>query len=100
MCLGAGELTRAELLDRLGVKDFARVAQLNAEEAFRLLLQKQEHTRQNDWARFEAELAKRTADMAQRRKDELHALTARTNTKVGEDSHYRCFDCLRQKSAE
>ena len=28
LCCGAGELTRAEILDRLGVKDFARVAQL------------------------------------------------------------------------
>src|SRR6202171_6527014 len=37
LCLGEGELTRAEVLDRLGVKDFARVAQLSAEEAFRLL---------------------------------------------------------------
>jgi citrate synthase len=78
LCLGAGELTRAEILDRLGVKDFARVAQLSAEEAFRLLLQEQEHARQNDWTRFEAELAKRTADISQRHKDELHALTART----------------------
>jgi hypothetical protein len=78
LCLGEGELTRAEILDRLGVKDFARVAQLSAEEAFRLLLQKQEHAGQNDWARFEAELAKRTADIAQRHKDELHALTTRT----------------------
>jgi hypothetical protein len=30
LCLGAGELKRAEILDRLGVKDFARVAQLSA----------------------------------------------------------------------
>jgi hypothetical protein len=33
LCLGEGRLTRAEVLDRLGVKDFARVAQLSAEEA-------------------------------------------------------------------
>src|ERR1700738_4538553 len=52
LCLGEGELTRAEVLDRLGVKDFARVAQLSAEEAFRLLLQKQEHAVQNDWSPF------------------------------------------------
>jgi hypothetical protein len=77
LCLGAGELTRAEILDRLGVKDFARVAQLSTEEAFRLLLQKQEHAVQNDWARFEAELLKRTADIAEHHKDELHSLTAR-----------------------
>lgn len=30
------------------------------------------------WARFEAELAKRTALIAERHKDELHSLTART----------------------
>jgi hypothetical protein len=40
LCLGEGNLKRTEVLDRLGVKDFARVAQLSAEEAFRLLLQK------------------------------------------------------------
>src|SRR5438067_13699891 len=34
LCNGAGKLSRAEILDRLGVKDFARVAQLSAEEAF------------------------------------------------------------------
>jgi len=32
LCLGSGELKRAELLDWLGVKDFARVAQLSAAE--------------------------------------------------------------------
>jgi hypothetical protein len=78
LCLGKGELTRAEVLDRLGVKDFARVAQLSAEEAFRLLLSKQKQDEQSVWARFEAELAKRTADIAQRHKDDLHTLTART----------------------
>jgi hypothetical protein len=31
LCSGTGELTRGEILDRLGVKDFARVAQLSAE---------------------------------------------------------------------
>src|SRR5437899_3919640 len=78
LCLGEGELKRAEVLDRLGVKDYARVAQLSAEEAFRLLLAKQTQDEQNAWARFEAELAKRISDIAQRHKDELHALTART----------------------
>jgi hypothetical protein len=36
LCSGAGSLKRSEVLDRLGVKDFARVAQLSAEEAFLL----------------------------------------------------------------
>jgi hypothetical protein len=76
--LGEGKLKRTEVLDRLGVKDFARVAQLSAEEAFRLLLQKHNQDEQNVWARFEAELARRTCDIAQRHSDELHALVART----------------------
>ena len=38
LCLGNGELSRTEVLERLGMKDFARVAQLSAEEAIRLLL--------------------------------------------------------------
>lgn len=40
LCLGEGTLKRTEILDRLGVKDFARVAQLSAEEVFRLLSKK------------------------------------------------------------
>jgi hypothetical protein len=53
LCLGVGELIRAEVLDRLGVKDFARVAQLSAEQALRLLLAKHQQDEQNVWARFE-----------------------------------------------
>src|SRR5207244_2524062 len=78
LCLGEGELKRSEVLDRLGVKDFARVAQLSAEEAFRLLLTKHKQDEQNVWGRFEADLAKRTSDIAQRHRDELHVLAART----------------------
>jgi hypothetical protein len=36
LCLGEAEITRAEVLDRLGMRDFTRVAQLSAEEAMRL----------------------------------------------------------------
>ena len=39
------------------MKDFARIAQLSAEEAFRLLLQKHNDDQQNVWQRFETELA-------------------------------------------
>ena len=56
LCLGEGKLKRSEVLDRLGVKDFARVAQLSAEEAFRLLQQKHTHDHHDAWARFETEL--------------------------------------------
>jgi len=77
LCLGAGKLKRTEVLDRLGVKDFARVAQLSAEEAFRLLQQKHQHDEQNVWLRVETELAKRTAEMEQRHWDELRTLGGR-----------------------
>jgi len=56
LCLGEGSLKRTEVLDRLGVKDFARIAQLSAEEAFRLLLAKHREDQQNVWLRFEAEI--------------------------------------------
>ncbi len=56
LCLGEGKLKRTEVLDRLGVKDFARVAQLSAEEAFRLLLEKHKEDQQHVWLRFEGEI--------------------------------------------
>jgi hypothetical protein len=49
LCLGEGKLKRTEVSgssDRLGVRDFARVAQLSVEEAFRLL-QKHSHDHQD-----------------------------------------------------
>jgi len=78
LCLGAGALTRAEILDRLGVRDFARVAQLSAEEDFRVLQHKHTHDHQTVWSRFETELNKRTTEIELRHNDELHSLIART----------------------
>jgi predicted nuclease with TOPRIM domain len=77
LCLGEGKLKRTEVLDRLGVKDLARVAQLSAEEAFRLLQRKHNGDEQNAWVRFDAELAKRVAEVKQRHTDELHTLAGR-----------------------
>jgi len=71
LCLGEGTLKRAEILDRLGVKDFARVAQLSAEDAFRLLQNKHDREHHNAWSRFETELAKRTAEIKERLSGEL-----------------------------
>ena len=76
LCLGTGALTRAEILDRLGVKDFARVAQLSAEEAFRLLQQKHSNDSQQVWARFETELMKRTTEIELRHRSDLQSLAA------------------------
>jgi len=91
LCAGAGELSRAEILDRLGVKDFARVAQLSAEEAFRLLQNKHDHEHQVAWSRFETELAKRTAEIRERHKDELRSAQSERD-----DLMRRVEGCLRE----
>jgi hypothetical protein len=91
LCCGAGKLKRTEILDRLGVRDFARVAQLSAEEAFRLLTQKHNHDQQGVWSRFEIELAKRTAEIRERHKDELHSAQSDRD-----DLTRRVEDCLRE----
>jgi predicted nucleic acid-binding Zn-ribbon protein len=96
--LGAGKLKRSEILDRLGVKDFARVAQLSAEEAFRLLLSKHKQDEQGVWLRFETELAKRTAEIEQRHRDELHVLRTAEQEKAHEieRANRRVEDSLRE----
>jgi hypothetical protein len=98
LCLGEGKLKRTEVLDRLGVKDFARVAQLSAEEAFRLLLSKHKQDEQSMWARFESELVKRTAEIEQRHGDELHALRSTEQQQAHEIQHAnrRVEDSLRE----
>jgi hypothetical protein len=80
LCSGAGELSRAEILDRLGVTDFARVAQLSAEEAFRLLQNKHDREHQTAWSRYETELAKRTTEMREQHKDELRVAMSEKET--------------------
>ena len=90
LCSGAGELTRAEILDRLGVRDFARVAQLSAEEAFRLLQNRHDREHQTAWSRFETELAKRTTEMREQHKDELRVAMSEKET-----LSRRVEDCLR-----
>jgi hypothetical protein len=91
LCSGAGELSRAEILDRLGVKDFARVAQLSAEEAFRLLQNKHDREHQNAWSRFETELTKRVAEIREQHKNEVQTLQSRRD-----DLTRRVEDCLRE----
>ena len=92
LCLGEGMLKRTEVLDRLGVKDFARVAQLSAEEAFRLLSKRHTNDHQTAWARFETELTKRTAEIEQRHRDELRTVSGRIRelesaARVAEELH-------------
>jgi ribosomal protein S13 len=93
LCSGVGSLKRTEVLDRLGVKDFARVAQLSAEEAFRLLQNRHDHEHQQVWSRFETELAKRTAEIREHHKDEL-----RSAQSDRDDLTRRVEDCLREVS--
>ncbi len=91
LCVGQGELSRAEILDRLGVRDFARVAQLSAEEAFRLLQNKHDREHQSAWSRFETELAKRTAEIREQHKDELRSAQSERDDLVR-----RVENCLRE----
>ena len=91
LCSGAGKLKRTEVLDRLGMRDAARVAQLSAEEAFRLLQQKHTHEHQTAWTRFEVELATRTAEIREHFKDELRGAQSQK-----EDLTRRIEDCLRE----
>ncbi len=55
LCIGRGHLRRSEVLERLGMKDFARVAQLSAEAAFAMLVKKQKEDESAIWLRFETE---------------------------------------------
>jgi len=91
LCMGEGRLKRTEVLDRLGVKDLARVAQLSAEQAFRLLLEKNKDDQAAIWLRFDAELQKRIAEIRDRHKDELHAAQSQK-----ENLTRRVEDCLRE----
>ncbi len=77
LCQGSGELTRAEILDRLGGKDFARVAQLTAEEAFRLLQSQYKQEGEALWSRFESELTRRVSEAEQRHGAKVQELEAR-----------------------
>lgn len=80
LCSGVGTLKRSEVLDRLGVKDLARVAQLSAEEVFRLLQRKHGEDNQQVWARFDAELTKRGAEAELRHRSELQALAVQNDS--------------------
>ncbi len=91
LCCGVGKLSRAEILDRLGVKDFARVAQLSAEEAFRLLQNRHDRGHQNAWSRSETELAKRVAEIREQHKDAV-----RSAQSDKDDLTRRVEACLRE----
>ena len=91
LCLGAGKLSRTEMLERLGMRDAVRVAQLSAEEAFRLLSQKHNRDEQGAWSRFETELTKRVAEIREHHRDELRSAQSERN-----DLTRRVEDCLRE----
>ena len=56
------------------MRDFARVAQLSAEEAFRLLLARHKEEENSLWLRFETETAKRLNEISAKHRSELQAL--------------------------
>jgi myosin heavy subunit len=79
LCIGKGTLTRTEVLERLGMKDFARVAQLSAEEAIRILLKTEKQSEQARWAKFDVELTKRLAEVNAKHNAELQKLQTEKN---------------------
>jgi hypothetical protein len=85
LCLGEGRLKRAEVLERLGMKDLARVAQLSAEESFRLFQLKHSQDEGNTWVRFESELAK-----------QVNAITERYNNDQQNDGRIWCLHLLQR----
>lgn len=74
LCQGAGEITRAEILERLGVKEFATVVRLSAEEAFRLLQSQYRQDADAVWHRYQSELPRRIADAEQQHSARVHEL--------------------------
>jgi predicted nucleic acid-binding Zn-ribbon protein len=92
MFIGARPIrTPSSFALRIPANTRARVAQLSAEEAFRLLTQKHNHDQQGVWSRFDIELAKRTAEIRERHKDELHSAQSDRD-----DLTRRVEDCLRE----
>jgi len=101
LCLGEGKLKRTEVLERLGVRDFARVAQLSAEEAFRLAQRKLSDESQHLWARFESEITKRTAEIELRHRSEIQSLTVQNTTLTRHvEDHLRESAQLRERNQE
>jgi hypothetical protein len=88
-------------LDRLGVRDLARVAELSAEEVFRLVQRKHNEDSQQVWARFEIEIAKRTADIELRHRSEIQSLTVQNTTLARRvEDHLREVTQLREQNQE
>jgi hypothetical protein len=101
LCFGKGKLKRTEVLERLGVGDFARVAQLSAEEAFRLFQRKHSTDNHQLWARFESELTRRTAEIELRHRTELQTLAVQnTNLTRRAEDYLREVAQLRERNQE
>jgi DNA repair exonuclease SbcCD ATPase subunit len=102
LCLGKGKLSRTEVLERLGMRDFSRVAQLSAEEAIRLIVMKEKDAEQARWAKFESELSRRVAEVTGTHQAELHRLQSEKaelsgRLKLLEDSAVAMLDNTRQQ---
>jgi len=97
LCNGEGRLKRTEILDRLGVKDFARVAQLSAEEAFRLLLEKHTEDQQQVWLRFETEIQRVRLGLEEKLRFE-QSQKEHLNRRI--EDHFREINQLRERNQE
>ncbi len=97
LCLGEGKLKRTEILDRLGVKDFARVAQLSAEEAFRLLLERHKEDQQHVWLRFEGEIQRVRLGLEDKLRFE-HSEKEHLNRRV--EDYFREISQLRERNQQ
>lgn len=74
LCYGQGRISRKEVLERLGMRDLARVAQLSAEEVLKLSREAHKQEESSLWMRFEAELTKRLNDVRSKHQAEILAI--------------------------
>ncbi len=101
LCLGKGQLQRSEILERLGMKDYARVAQLSAQEAFSLLLKKQTDDEVRLWARFDTELTKRIAEVGEKHSNELQTTRSELGGRIKElEAEKQVFEQQKNLSIE
>jgi hypothetical protein len=59
--------------------DYARIAQLSAEEAMRLLLTNEKESEHSRWAKFETEVTKRSSEAAAKHNAELQTINGEKN---------------------
>lgn len=74
LCSGKGSLSRDEFFEKTGMKDLSRVAELTAAQALEKMREAAQRDGDSRWARFEQELAKRTAEINAKHQEEVAKL--------------------------